>query len=419
MKDTIATKNTPDQITQNLIGELESMLPSYMAAMTGMQFKNHRDFYTIFGWERRVTSAMCSALYNYHGIARAVNDTPVDTTWRYKPQITSTDGFAKQIDTLDRRIRLYNALQTADRVSGIGQFGIIVLGIRGQSYEKPLRKFKLDDLVKLEVFQDAEVSLEMEAAEQKSKEQANTPRYYYGIKYYKIGITRIHPSRVIHIAENSVDGIYGHSRLLPIYNQLHDMWKISGSSAEQFYISASLLLSAQGIDGFKIKAADGVALQEKLLELVNRMKGFLVSNGFEIKNIAPDIVSPKDSWEVMEKFISATSRIPRRILFGSEMGQLASTQDQNNYYERIESRQKNYVTECIINVLFDKLIAFSDLEKTTYSITWHKLSSLTDKEVAESVKEYGTAYKYLSEVGVDGAALAAIAGKIQEMITSG
>lgn len=398
------SKNLQDAPPQNenimtvnsLVGQLDRMMPSVLASLSGMQFKAHRDLYTIFGWERQLTAILCSALYATHGIAIVANDVPIDTTWRNDPKITSNSAeFDKKIKLLNNRINLFGKLHDVDRISGIGRYGIMILGIAGQEYKNKLENFKLDELQKIDVYQESEVNLEIEQKKSEDKVTA-----HYSIRYYNIAGEKIHPSRVIHIAEKSLDGIFGRSRLIPIYNQLQDMWKVSGSTAEQFYMSASLLLSAQGREGYKIDETDGTKLQEKLLELVNRFKGFLVSNGFDIKNISPKIVSPKDSWEVQKEFICASRRIPKRILFGSEAGQLASTQDQANYYEQIEARQTNYVSKKVISPLIELLIAYSDLNSTTYEILWDKLSSLTEKEVAESCNQYADTLKKLAEAGV-------------------
>jgi hypothetical protein len=303
-------------ITENLLSELNQLIPSFVSSMMGKQFKNHRDFYTVFGWESMLYAALMTSLYENHGIARAVNNTPVNTTWRTNPTISSSStSFNTELLSLNKRLNLFKVMKDVDRVSGIGNYGLIVLRVAGQKLDTPLHKFKIENLKKLSVYKQSDVTINYNTEKDKDGNL-----YEYSIKDYTIGTATVHPSRVIHVAENSIDGIIGESRLSIIYNQLNDMWKISGSSAEQFYISASLLLNAKAMDGFKIKKTDGEALQDSLYELINKMKGFLITNGFEIDNIAPDIVSPKDSWEVHEKFISSTSGIARRILFGSEIG---------------------------------------------------------------------------------------------------
>jgi len=404
-------------IVENLISDLERLAPSYMSTLLGMQFKNHRDFYTVFGWERFVRANMLTALYNNHGIARAVNNTPVITTWRTYPTISSTNTlFNTDLVRLNERVKIYKAMKDVDRVSGIGTFGLIVLRVAGQKLSSPLKPFKIKNLRELSVYQESDVEIFYD-------ELLNgKDTYTYNINHYKIGTSDIHPSRVLHVAENSLDGITGESRLSIIYNQLMDLWKVSGSSAEQFYISASLLLNAKAMDGFKIKKADGEKLQDSLYELVNKMKGFLVTSGFDIKNIAPPIASPKDSWEVLEKFVSATTGIPRRLIFGSEMGQLASTQDQTTYYERIASRQINYVSDEIIKKLLDKIMAFAtDFATAPYTVTWQKLSALSDKEVSEAVEKYAISVNKmkLSGAAIPKTTLTAIFNKIEELIVNG
>lgn len=404
---------TNDIITQNAISELQEIVPRYMAALIGTQFKNNRDIYRNFGWERVVTSSHLYAIYKTHGIARAVNDTPVDTTWRYFPEIDGSEAFKSKFSELNRRLNVLGTLKKADRLAGIGTYSIIVLNIAGQDFKSQLKPFKLSKLKNLDVYADHEIGLESEIDKSGKRE--------YGIKYYRIGEVSIHPSRVIHIAENADNGIFGQSRLFPVYNQLMDMWKITGSTAELYYITASLLLTAKAIEGFKVRRADATEMQESLLDVVNKMKGFIISSGFDIDNIAPPITSPKDSFDVHEKFISSTSRIPRRILFGSEMGQLASTQDQTSYYEHIESRQRNYINTEVIGKFIDRIMVYSDLPISDFTIKWQKLSALSDKEIAESIKEYSYSLKYMSEsaIPIPDETKNLIFNKINELIRSG
>lgn len=377
-------------IHQNSIDQFNAILPRFMSSVIGTQFRNHRDYYQVFGWERNITARLCYALYKGHGIAKAVNDVPINTTWRYYPQIISTSTeLTSTLKLLEERLSLTDIMKKLDRLSGVGFYGIAVLDIKNQKYESRLRSFKLQNLTNISVFSDWEVTIMWKGNNATGRKS--------DIEYYLIGKEKIHPSRVIHVCENPDTDILGQSRIAPIYNQLIDMWKISGSTAELYYITASLLLNAKAEDGYKIKKKDAEALQDSLLELTNKMKGFLVSNGFEIKNIAPPITSPKDSWEVYEKFISAESGIPRRILFGSEMGELASTQDQTTYYERIESRQVNHVTPNIIKAVIERLMRFSDMPFAEYSIKWKQLSALSEKEVSESIDKLTKSLKQLAD----------------------
>ena len=399
---------------ENLVSELERLMPAYVGSYIGTQFRSHRNLYQVFGWEEFILPTALYSMYKVNGIAAAVNDTPVNTAWRYYPQISSGNKpFEKALETLSEKYDLFETLKKADRLSGVSTYSIIVLKVNGQSYESKLRKFKMNRFAGFEVYHEAEVSL-VEHIDEKNNVS-------YGIKYYRVGQHKIHPSRVIHVAEDSDDGVHGKSRLLPAYNQLHDMWKISGSTAELYYLNASLLLNAKAMEGYKVKKKDGEELQETLYELVNKMKGFMVTNGFEIDNIAPKITSPKDSWEVFEKILSATSGIPRRILFGSEMGQLASSQDSNNYFDRVESRQNNYINKYLIRAVIDKLMIYSDIPTAEYEITWRRLSSLSDKDIAESVSRYADAIKTLVEAGIEGYedAVKLVMEKIKQILRSG
>ena len=203
-------------ISQNTINELESVLPRFMASQIGTQFRNHRDYYQVFGWERNITSRLCYALYKSHGIAKAVNDVPVNTTWRYYPQITSTNTtFQENITALNKRIKLLDSMKKADRLSGVGFYSIMVLNIKNQSYKTQLRSFQLRNLTSISVYSDWEVDVKYKLD---SKTGVKT-----GVEYYIIGQYEVHPSRVIHIAEDSDNKLFGQSRIAPIYYNLYDM----------------------------------------------------------------------------------------------------------------------------------------------------------------------------------------------------
>ncbi len=59
----------------------------------------------------------------------------------------------------------------------------------------------------------------------------------------------------------------------------------------------------------------------------------------DLKELGGDPPDPKANFEVIMSLLSGTTGIPRRILLGSEAGQLASEQDRANWAERVEERR--------------------------------------------------------------------------------
>ena len=73
------------------------------------------------------------------------------------------------------------------------------------------------------------------------------------------------------------------------------------------------------------------------------------------------------------KLISATTRIPVRILTGSERGQLASSQDDENWADVISARQEQHVGPALLMPVINRLIWLGVLPEptnTAVSIRW-------------------------------------------------
>jgi hypothetical protein len=97
--------------------------------------------------------------------------------------------------------------------------------------------------------------------------------------------------------------------------------------------------------------------------------------------------------------ISAVTGIPKRILTGSERGELSSAQDKLEWIAYVTSRREEHNEPMILRPFIDKCIEIGVLPKPAkpYTIVWDKLFSLSDKEKvemgkirAEALKEYTT-----------------------------
>jgi hypothetical protein len=85
--------------------------------------------------------------------------------------------------------------------------------------------------------------------------------------------------------------------------------------------------------------------------------------------------------------IAGASGIPKRILFGSELGELASTTDEATYFGSIEERRVQFANSQIIRPLLDRLIGIKALPKPSsgeYSIVWAPLNVESPKQKADA-----------------------------------
>src|SRR5207237_4584130 len=146
-----------------------------------------------------------------------------------------------------------------DRLSGIGQYGIILLGLDdGQDLSSPApgldpstgrpdpNRRKETKLNFLRVFDQTIVRVS------KINNDPFSPRYQqpdeYAIQFTTPGLAsseiptptaienKVHWSRVIHLADNRHSSeVYGVPRMLAVLDYLYDLKKVVGGSAEMFY----------------------------------------------------------------------------------------------------------------------------------------------------------------------------------------
>ena len=101
------------------------------------------------------------------------------------------------------------------------------------------------------------------------------------------------------------------------------------------------------------------------------------------------IADPENIVDTELKLISGASNIPVRILTGSERGELASSQDENNWNHRVDERRLDFAEPLILRAFIDRLIDFGILPRPKnglYTVTWPDLDALSEKEQAEIAK---------------------------------
>jgi hypothetical protein len=142
------------------------------------------------------------------------------------------------------------------------------------------------------------------------------------------------------------------------------------------------------------------ALKDQVNEFEHDLLRVMVNEGVEFKALEQQIADPTPHLDVQIQLLSAETGIPKRILVGSERGELSSAQDKQEWISYVTSRREEQNEPMILRPFIDKCIALNVLpipEAEEYIIIWDKLFSLSDKEKAdvgkvraESLKEYST-----------------------------
>lgn len=324
---------------------------------------------------------------------------------------------------------IWEMLLRADVLSGIGSYGVLLLGMDdGMPLDQPLTK-GLQPSAQPMPIDNAEDEEDPETPDKKEKREPwvgsrrllflrafdeslaeisafdpdpKSPRYGQPISYrltfvdpsephaglgLNLTQSNVHWTRVIHIADNlGGSDLYGVPRMRQVWNNLLNLQKLYGGSAEMYWRGAFPGLSLETIPqlGADVEI-DSDALKEQMEQYMNGLQRYFSLAGMSAKSLSPQVVDPSPQIEVQLDAICIKLGIPKRIFMGSERGELASTQDSDAWDKRIQRRQKRYITPRIIVPFINRLIWAGVLPEPaeSYCVEWPDLSEADANEQAD------------------------------------
>ena len=200
-----------------------------------------------------------------------------------------------------------------------------------------------------------------------------------------VATQHVHWSRIIHVAEGlGSSDVFAYPRMQQPYNRIWDLCKVYASSGEGFWQQAFAILSMETNPqlGGDVKI-DHRAIDQQMTNLRMRLKRHLVTAGMTTKTLAPAVSDPTAYKDAFIEAICIFLGCPVRVFKGSERGELASSQDDSSWNDRLRHRQNFYLTPRVIVPFIDRLIQIGVLpEPEGYSVVWPDLDSLTDKDKA-------------------------------------
>lgn len=374
---------------------------SKFAQSLGYQFNGQRSLYDVLGYKTDLTFNDYQAAYERGDIAQRIVEAAPISTWRRRP-VVSSDGdpekftpFETAWAQLAQKRRVFHYLERADKLAGIGEYSVLLIGTtdvrKADDMARPIAKLKgPDNVIYLAPFTQASAEVLTTDSDPRS-ERFGLPATYSIEVASEQSVTKsnkieVHWTRVIHIAEGLFENdIYGTPRLKSVYNRLDDVNKIAGGSAEIFWQAAKRVMVLQAKEGYSAVDNDD-ALTEMMDELVHGLRRVIDLQGYEAKVLETSDVRPREAFDVAVALISSATGIPQRILFGSEQGKMASTQDEVNWNGKIADRQINFAEQVILRPFIDRLILVGALPRPEgeYTITWPSLFEQSDKEKAQT-----------------------------------
>ncbi|MEA3223997.1 MAG: DUF1073 domain-containing protein [Thermodesulfobacteriota bacterium] len=342
-------------------------------------------------------------------MARAVIDKPVDASWQggfhieegMKEEETALEKAWKDLSK-NRDLNIISKLKRLDKLIGIGEYAVLLFGL---SDAKTRLDFANPTINKAELLYLRPLG-ENNAVIDTLEEDTSNSRYglplYYSATLGDENIDvsfRVHYTRILHVAGDVLEGtIKGQSRLASIYNRLIDLEKLVGGSAEMFWRGARPGYQGKVDQDYTLGDTEEDELQDQLDEYEHNLRRFLISRGIDISAMETQISDPSKHVDVQVQMISAQTGIPKRILTGSERGELSSSQDIASWNALVEGRRSGFVENEIIRPFLDMCMRFGVLppakQPNDFSVVWNQpMFEQSAKEKAEVGKIRATALK--------------------------
>lgn len=390
----------PLQVILNAARRVEAMFPGYFPETKHNHYKD-------FNWPQVLSFEMLFAMFTRNGIASAGVNKTVLKTWQDSPQLWETEDpdetkLEGEIRQRFEDLRLWQHLAEADRRALVGGYsGVILRFADSKRFQEPVGRVPggLAGLVevipawagqlKVAEWDTDEISLtygqpkmfqfnEAEVADDRNALNTRTRSFM------------VHPDRVIVWSEDGT--VHARSVLLPGYNNLLDMEKVSGAGGEGFWKNAK---SAPVFEIDKEAKLEEMAkaMSVPVAELADAMneqvgdwqKGFdklLMLQGMTAKTLAITMPSPEHFFNIALQGFAASINIPLKILVGNQTGERASTEDARDWAQANMSRRNGSVRPGIM-MLVRRLERVDIIPKRDWCLHW---TDLTESSMAEKVE---------------------------------
>jgi hypothetical protein len=376
-----------------------------------------------------ISTELYKLLYDREPLATRTVEVYPKESWQIFPSVFEDEDvekvtqFEEAWDALGKQLRgeqsfyqeeeastVWTYLSDADIKSGIGHYAGILLGLddgaplnepvdmitpaKGGTTQNASGESASRRLLFLRVFGETDMRINSLETDMQSPRYGQPTEYDISLidptEFTSLGLGAslptnravVHWSRVVHISEY---GVLHTPRMQPVLNRLLDLRKLYGGSAEMFWRGA--------FPGYAIKTQPQLGadvdinrqeLKDELTNYSNSLQRFLVLMGMDVTALAPQVSDPASQIDKQIEAICIQLGVPKRIFMGSERGELASSQDDAAFDDRLKQRQLGVITPRIIIPFVDRLIATRVLPRPGkgYRVSWPDLTSKSDEEKA-------------------------------------
>jgi hypothetical protein len=388
-------------------------------------YDGERDLYQALGYKRYLQPTDYRNRYRRGGIARRVVDAYPRAAWAggativedEDPDIETT--FESKTIALFDRLKAWDELQRISTIARLGEYAAILIGapapkIGGEAdLTAPLGKVSgPDDILFLRCLPQDYAKV-VKVVEDTTDARFGLPLEYEVTLTIPISnilggasadgssitgrsiIKRVHYTRIIHVAENLLlNKVYGSSALEPTWNGLDNYDKVMGGGAEaawqrvnpgmQIDVDKDMLLTPEAERNLDDDVEDYIHDPTRRIMKTRGVKVTMLNSAVNAFNANADCCT---------RDICGTGGIPHRILMGSERGEMSSTQDRDNWSDRVsEYRKENCLPT--LDDLIDRFIECGALPAPklgSYDVVWPDEEELNEAEKGTLIVQYTTA----------------------------
>lgn len=415
----------PDgKLTLTEMREMIVNMTSFRAEMMKQFFDPRRNIAHECGYPQsnsEITAQLLQDLYDMEAIPARVCEVWPKESWQVQPEVYELEDpdtitpFELAWDALGRGLQgepsyykdeagsaIWEYLLRADILSGIGSYGVIYLGLDdlekgSDALSKPAVPSPNRKLLFMRCFPESMASISRLETNVNSPRHGqpieysltfNDPREQHGIAASTISTANVHWSRILHVADTGhtagASEVFAVPRMRPVLRRLLDLQKEYSADGEGYWKNAfaQLFFETHPQLGGDVDV-DRNVLRDMMEEMQNGLQRWGALMGMSAKTLPPQIADPTSHVNIQIEAICIKLGIPKRVFMGSERGELASSQDDQAWNDRLRARQRYYITPRIIAPFVGRLIRLGVLPKPTeVHIDWPDLTSQTKQEKA-------------------------------------
>ena len=389
-----------------------------LSAGLGMdQFNGERDIYEALGYKKTLMFSDYASRYLRQDIARAVIDRPAKATWQ-GPLLLQESSQAEETElerawkSLSKEFGLKTKFNQVDRLSGIGCYGVLLLGLDDVKQPDDFKKqvtIGKRTLKYVKPFSENSAKIASYEADTKNKRYGLPLTYNITIAANETGSTlsnatmpstqtvEVHYTRVIHVVDDVLENeVVGSPKLEVVFNRLADLEKIVGGDAEMFWRGARPGYQGVVNKDFQMTPDAKKDLKDQIDEYEHHLRRMLVNEGVTYSALEGQISDPVNHVDIQIQMISTVTGIPKRILTGTERGELSSNQDASEWKSYVGGRRLDHAEPHIVRPFVDRMMELEilpDAIDEDYEVVWSDLYSKSEADLVKIGMDRSTALK--------------------------